>query len=220
MERLSLCHQGLDVKVTDTAVTVAVSAAEPLLAVANALDWCPIAHLAIPNLKRTTKGCWYLGRRLSLRSHLAVMILQTLLKETDRGMEKRIEHTPVLQVFCGKSVLPNGRCPDHTKIEEQRNRLTPETHRAIGDYVLRVAQRFGFADAWWMDVDSTVQEAHIGYPADSVLMKKLCEKAHQVLSFLKEKSKTCAPRRLHINIQGIRKAAHRYFFLAKTAEHE
>lgn len=217
MERMSLCHQGLDVKLTDTAVTVSVSATEPLLSLANALDWCHIARLAIPDLKRTTKGCWYLGRRLSLRSHLAVMILQTLLKETDRGMERRIEHTPVLQVFCGASVLPNWHCPDHTKIEELRNRLTPETHRAIGDHVLRVAHRFGFADASWMDVDSTVQEANIGYPADSVLMKKLCEKAHHVLTFLQAKKKAYVPQKLQIDIQRIRTAAHRYFFLAKTA---
>ncbi len=217
MEQMSLCHQGLEVKVTDTAVTVTISATEPLLALANALDWCHIAHLAIPDLKRTTKGCWYLGRRLSLRSHLAVMILQTLLKETDRGMEKRIQHTPVLQVFYGKSVLPNWRCPDHTKIEELRNRLTPETHRAIGEYVLTVAHRFGFADASWMDVDSTVQEANIGYPADSVLMKKLCEKAHHVLEFLQTTKKAYVPQKLHSDIQSIRKAAHRYFFLAKTA---
>ena len=214
---MSLCHEGLDVKLTDTAVTVAVSASEPLLALANALDWCRIARLALPDLKRTTKGCWYLGRRLSLRSHLAVMILQTLLKETDRGMEKRVGDTPVLQVFCGRSVLPNWKCPDHTKIEELRNRLTSETHRAIGQYVLQVAHGFGFADAAWMDVDSTVQEANISYPADSVLMKKLSEKADRVLAFLKEKKKAYVPKALHIDIQRIRKAAHRYFFLAKTA---
>lgn len=214
---MSLCHEGLDVKLTDTAVTVTVSAAEPLLALANALDWGQIAHLALPDLKRTAKGCWHLGRRLSLRSHLAVMILQTLLKETDRGMEKRIQHTPVLQVFCGKSVLPHWRCPDHTKLEELRNRLSPETHRAIGEYVLRVAQESGFADASWMDVDSTVQEANISYPADSILMKKLCEKAYQVLVFLKEKKKAYVPQSLHIDIQRIRKAAQGYFFLAKTA---
>lgn len=214
---MSLCHRGLETKLTDTAVTITVSAAEPLLALANALDWRRIARLAIPDLKRTAKGCWYLGRRLSLRSHLAVMILQTLLKETDRGMERRIQHTPVLQVFCGRSVLPNWRCPDHTKIEELRNRLTPETHRAIGEYVLHVAHRFGFANASWMDVDSTVQEANISYPADSLLMKKLCEKAHRVLVFLKDKKKADVPKKLQIDIQRIRKVAHRYFFLARTA---
>ncbi|MHB1954147.1 MAG: transposase [Sulfobacillus sp.] len=184
---MSLCHQGLDVKLEDTAVTTVVSVAEPLVALANTLEWPRIAALAIPDLKRTAKGCWYLGRRLSLRSHLAVMILQSLLKETDRGIESRIKQTPVLQVFCGKSVLPDWRCPDHTKIEELRNRLSPETHQAIGHYVVQVAAQAGFADGAWMDVDSTVQEANIAYPADSVLMKKLCEKAHHVLAFLKEK---------------------------------
>lgn len=143
---MSLCHRGLQVKLTDTRLTVVVSADEPLLALANALDWAHIAQLAMPDLQRTAKGCWNRGRRLSLRSHLAVMILQTLLKETDRGIERRIRHTPVLQVFCGKSVLPDWRCPDHTKIEALRNRLTPETHRVIGEYVLRVAQGYGFAE--------------------------------------------------------------------------
>lgn len=204
-------------KLTDTTLRVVVSADEPLLALANALDWVRIAQLATPDLQRTAKGCWYRGRRLSLRAHLAVMILQSLLKETDRGMEKRIRHTPVLQVFCGQSVLPAWRCPDHTKIEELRNRLTPDTHRAIGEYVLRVAQGHGFADASWMDVDSTVQEANISYPADSILMKKLCEKAHRVLRFLKEKKKACVPRHLNIDIERIRKVAQGYFFLARTA---
>lgn len=214
---MSLCHRGLQVPLTETTLTVVVSADEPLLALANALDWVHIAQLAMPDLQRTAKGCWYRGRRLSLRSHLAVMILQTLLKETDRGMEKRIRHTPVLQVFCGKSVLPHWRCPDHTKIEEWRNRLTPDTHRAIGDHVLRVAQGYGFADASWMDVDSTVQEANISYPADSILMKKLCEKAHRILGFLREKKKTYVPGTLQIDIERIRKVAQGYFFLARTA---
>jgi IS5 family transposase len=214
---MSLCLRGLQVQLTDTTLTVVVSADEPLLALANALDWVHIAQLAMPDLQRTAKGCWYRGRRLSLRSHLAVMILQTLLKETDRGMEKRIRQTPVLQVFCGKSVLANWRCPDHTKIEELRNRLTPDIHRAIGDYVPRVAQGYGFADASWMDVDSTVQEANISYPADSILMKKLCEKAHRILKFLREKKKTYVPRTLQIDIERIRKVAQGYFFLARTA---
>lgn len=68
-----------------------------------------------------------------------------------------------------------------------------------------------------MDVDCTVQEANISYPADSILMKKLCEKAHHVLAFLKEKKKAYVPHKLHIDIQHIRQAAHRYFFLARTA---
>lgn len=214
---MSLCDQGLDATLTDTALTVAVSATDPLVRLANALDWRAIAALAIPDLKRTAKGCWYLGRRLSLRSHLAVMILQTLLKETDRGIERRIRETPVLQVFCGRSVLPAWHCPDHTKIEELRNRLSPATHKAIGDYVVTVAVRFGFADVSWMDVDSTVQEANIRYPADSVLMKQLAEKAHRVLAYLQARRKDYVPSTLSIDIEHIRKIAQRYFFLSRTA---
>lgn len=217
---MSLCHQGLDAQLGDIAVTTVVSSSEPLLALANALEWPRIARLAIPDLKQTAKGCWYLGRRLSLRSHLAVMILQSLLKETDRGIEQRIKQTPVLQVFCGKSVLPNWRCPDHTKIEELRNRLAPETHKAIGHYVLQVARREGFADASWMDIDSTVQEANIAYPADATLMKKLCEKSHRVLKFLKEKKKAYTPEGLSLDIEQIRQTAQGYFFLAKNASME
>ena len=64
--------------------------------------------------------------------HLAVFILQSLLKATDREMEARIKDTPVLQVFCGKSILSFWKCPDHTKIEEFRNRLSPETQQKVG----------------------------------------------------------------------------------------
>lgn len=213
---MSLCHEGLQAQLTDTAVKVMVSAREPLLRLANALDWSRIAQLALVDLKRTDKGCWSRGRRLSLRSHLAVMILQALLKETDRGLQKRIGLTPLLQVFCGQSVLRAWRCPDHTKIERFRNRLSAQTHCAIGEYVLQVAQQYGFADASWMDVDSTVQEANISYPADSTLMKKLCEKAHKVWVHLGAKKRRGVPPELQIDIKAIRKAAHSYFFLSKT----
>jgi hypothetical protein len=184
---------------------------------ANALDWLRIADLAMTDLKRTAKGFWHLGRRLSLRVHLSVMVLQSLLKETDRGIENRIKHTPLLQVFCGRGVLRHWRCPDHTKIEELRNRLSPDTHKAIGHYVVQTAQRHGFADATWMDVDSTVQEANMAYPADATLMKKLGEKSHRVLAFLKEKVKKIVPPTLRIDIEQIRKKAQRYFFLSKNA---
>jgi IS5 family transposase len=216
MQRMSLCHEGLESKLTDTVVRVVVSVREPLLALANTLDWSRIAQLALEDLKGTSKGCWSRGRKVSLRSHLAVMILQALLKETDRGLQQRIGLSPLLQVFCGQSVLPTWRCPDHTKIERFRNRLSAQTHRAIGEYVLQVAQQHGFADASWMDVDSTVQEANISYPADSTLMKKLCEKAHKVLQYLQQKQAGDIAPGLQIDIKEIRKKAQSYFFLPKT----
>jgi transposase, IS5 family len=208
---------GWRAKLNDTVVSTAVSSREPLIVLANALNWERIAELAMNDLKRTAKGFWQVGRCLLLRLHLTVMILQSLLKETDRGIQRRIRETPVLQVFCGCGVLTKWRCSDPTKIEAFRNRLSPETHNAIGHYVLQVARQQGFADASWMDVDSTVQEANIAYPSDATLMKKLAEKSHWVLSFLQEKAKTYLPKGLSIDIEQIRKTAQRYFFLSKNA---
>ena len=121
---LSLC--GLDSRLNTTPVTLIVSKDHLFIQLANAIDWKQLYDIVAEDLKSTTKkGFWNLGRRLLVRIHLAVFILQSLLKATDREMEARIKDTPVLQVFCGKSILSFWKCPDHTKIEEFRNRLSP-----------------------------------------------------------------------------------------------
>jgi hypothetical protein len=38
-----------------------------------------------------------------------------------------------------------------------------------------------------MDIDSTVQQANIAYPSDASLMKKLAEKVHRVIEYIKSK---------------------------------
>lgn len=216
---MSLCKQGLDTKLKTTTIKILVPTTDPLIRLANALDWGIVAEIALPDLKLTAKGFWYLGRRLILRIHLSILILQSLRKETDRGIEQSILQTPVYQLFTGLGAVPKWKCPDHTKIEEFRNRLTPETHKQIGHYVLTVAAKIGFADASWMDVDSTVQEANMAYPADASLMKKLSEKCHKVIEFIKGKKKRYAPD-ISIKIEKIRKMAQSYFFLKKNASIE
>jgi transposase, IS5 family len=216
---MSFCTRGMDAKLKRTSIKITVPSTEPLIKLANALDWNAVAEIALPDLKQTAKGFWYLGRKLCLRTHLSVMVLQTLLKETDRGIEVRIKQTPVYRLFSGFGILPRWKCPDHTKIEEFRNRLNAETHKKIGHYILTVAEAQGFADASWMDVDSTVQEANMAYPADATLMKKLSEKCHRAIEFLKAKKKTYAPC-ISIDIERIRKIAQSYFFLRKTASIE
>lgn len=216
---MSFCLVGLSGRLKRTSVNITVPSSDPLIELANALEWEAVARIALPDLKRTAKGFWRRGRKLCLRTHLSVMILQCLLKETDRGIEERINQTPVYRVFTGFGILRRWKCPDHTKIEEFRNRLAPETHKRIGHYFLTVAQAKGFADASWMDIDSTVQEANMAYPADSSLMKKLSEKCHKTIEFLKAKKKTYAPD-FSIDIEKIRKVAQSYFFLKKNASIE
>jgi hypothetical protein len=187
---MSLCTIGLESKLKKTSVTTPVSSNQQMIRLANSLNWKSLYSIVAADLKSTTKkGFWNLGRRLYVRIHLGVYILQCLLKATDRDIETRINDTPVLQVFCGKSIMPKWKCPDHTKVEEFRNRLSPETQQKVGIFVVRVAQALGMADPSWMDVDSTVQEANITYPNDATLMKKLSEKVDKVIEFLRKKKK-------------------------------
>ena len=82
---MSLDLSGGDLAVKPAAVTIAVTNDHPLIKLANALPWALLIALVVPDLKRTTtKGCWWTGRRLLVRVHLAAYILQKLYDLTDR----------------------------------------------------------------------------------------------------------------------------------------
>jgi hypothetical protein len=213
---MSLYCAGLRAKSKSISIAVRVSSRHSLIRLANALDWQEMSEIVLPDLKQTARGFWWKGRRLHVRTHLGVLVLQSLLKETDRGIENRVRATPVLQVFTGRGIVPGWKCPDHTKIEEFRNRLRPDTHKRLGFYIVALAQSLGFADLSWMDVDSTVQEANISYPSDAVLMKKLSEKCSRVGQYLKSKGMRLSGKLLP-NIEAIRRLSQQYFFLPKNA---
>ena len=213
---MSLCRDGLGMKVTSMRVSLEVNESEEVLQLANALDWEHVAALALPDLQRTAKGYWWRGRKLYLRTHLGVFVLQCLLEETDRGIERRLRQTPLSQVFCGYGAVSSWRCPDHTKIETFRNRLRPATHKQLGDDVLQVARARGFAAPTWLDLDSTVQEANMAYPSDAQLLRKLAHKGAKVSSFLKKAQPCSVPSELQLDLDAINRQAKEYFFLAKT----
>ncbi len=215
---MSFSNQGLDAKLKSATVNTVVSNQNPLIQLANLIDWQEMAAIVLPDLQSTTaKGFWFLGRRLYLRVHLAAMILQVLFKFTDRQCQWQIGAAPIFQVFCGKGVVKNWRCPDHTKIENFRNRLSPESHKKICDYVLIIAQKNKMADPSILDVDSTVQEANIAYPSDATLMKKWALKCKKTLDYMMEKGKKYLPMDLAIDILKILKKSREYFFLPKNA---
>ena len=192
-----------------------VEDSDPLIQLANLIDWNHLAALVQPDLERTKKGFWWRGRKLRLRIHLAVMILQMVFKWTDRLSEARIRTTALCQIFCGINILAHWRCPAHTKIEEFRNRLSPETYKAIADYIIKLAIRLGLADPSRVDIDSTVQEANISYPADVNIMKKLAKKSYKLLKYLKGKKEETAGT-LNINLKAIIKKHQQYVFMAKN----
>lgn len=57
---------------------VLVNEKHPLIRLSNTIDWKYLAEIVLPDLKVTTKGFWWLGRRLVLRSHLGAYLIQQL----------------------------------------------------------------------------------------------------------------------------------------------
>ncbi|MCB9229666.1 MAG: transposase [Deltaproteobacteria bacterium] len=187
-----------------------------MITLAQVIPWQAIAEMVIPDLKKTTKkGCLHLGRRLTLRIHLGAFLLQMLYDMTDRETEYDIEDNAAARIFCGYGSVDRWNCPDHTKIEEFRNRLDSETKRQIANSFAALAVDLGFADPRDVDIDSTVQEANISYPSDSVLMKKLAKKSYNILEWLKKEGSESF-QNVKIDLKNIISKAKEYYFTAKN----
>jgi hypothetical protein len=174
--------------------------------------------LVTPDLKTTAKGFWWLGRKLKVRLHLSVYLLQLLHNLTDRGMEQEMRFNAIFQTFSGVHFLVGWRVPDHTKIEEFRNRLSPQTQQALANLVAEHAVSLGLADPTQVDIDSTVQEANASYPSDASLMQKLAQKCKKIICWLTKQK--LAPASIDVNMSAIKAAAKGYFFLAKNTSKE
>jgi IS5 family transposase len=125
-------------------------------------------------------------------------------------------HNAAYQLFAGRGVITGWRAPDHTKVEEFRSRLSPETQRRLANETVKVAVALGFADPSETDVDSTVQEANIAYPSDASLMTKLVGLGHKVVDFLKEKACGLLPKRVAVDIKTVKAKARAYFFMSRS----
>src|SRR5262245_24109923 len=184
---MSIGFSGLDTPCCVHPVTIEVSPTHPLIQLAQVIPWQALADTVLPDLKRTTaKGKWWLGRQLTLRIHLGVFLLQWLSTLTDRQIERAIKENAAYQLFCGRGLVDPWQAPDHTKIEEFRSRLAPETQRQGANAVAVWATQLGFADPSAMEIDSTVQEANIAYPSDAHLMVKMTLLVHKVWTYRKQ----------------------------------
>jgi len=207
---MSLDMSGSDNVVTPAAVTISVTKDHPLIKLANALPWALLIALVVPDLKRTTaKGCWWMGRRLLVRVHLAAYILQKLYDLTDRQVEYGLKDNVAYQLFAGFGIVAGWRPPDHTKVEEFRSRLSPETQRQLANETAKVAVALGFAVPSDVDIDSTVQEANIAYPADANLMTKLAGLGRKVIDFLKRKTRGLLPGGIAVDMKSVKSKAKR-----------
>jgi transposase, IS5 family len=195
-------------------MSVEVSPTHPLMQLMNALDWECLSQIILPDLKKSTsKLKWWLGRKLKIRTHLGVFLLQQLLNETDRGIERQIHDNAVYAVFCGKSFVHNWRVPDHTKIEEFRSRLSPETQCTLTNAIVKLAAQKGFAKPEHIDIDSTVQIPDMQFPATVNLLVKAAAIGRRVqkilMRFMPETVKEHIP---EINMKVIKGIAKQHYF--------
>ncbi|MFO2971141.1 transposase [Legionella pneumophila serogroup 10] len=211
---MSICKSGMDNQFLKAQkIMVEVSPAHPLIKLMNALDWAELEKLILPDLKKSTsKLKWWLGRKLKVRIHLGVFLLQQLLNETDRGMERQLRDNAVYAVFCGKTFVHNWNIPDHTKIEEFRSRLSPETQCTLTNAIVKLAIKKGFANPAHIDIDSTVQIPDMQYPATVNLLVKAAAVGRRVqktvMKFMPEMIKSVP----EIDMKAIKGLAKQHYF--------
>lgn len=217
---MSLDLSGCDKAVVAGEIAIAVGTDHPLIKLANALPWPLLIGIVLSDLKRTTNGMWWTGRKILIRIHLAAYVLQKIYDLTDRQMEYAIKDNAAYQLFCGKGIVTCWRAPDHTKIATFRAKLSQETQRALANETAKVAVVLGFADPTETDFDSTVQEANIAYPSDASLMTKLTGMAKKVIDFLKAKRSHIVPVDIGVSMKIVKEKARAYFFMSKNSAME
>ena len=183
----------------------------PLYRLSNKIPWVQLSNQILPDLRKTPKGMWWVGRKINVRKHLGAYVLQCLHNKTDRAMGADLSANGLFQAFCGATFIKAWSPPHWTKIEEFRNRISRDSHHAIGEIVLKMAHDCSYCDPSWADVDSTVQEANMSYPSDARLMVKLAEKASKAA----EKLKKIGFQFASVAVAKIRTKAKQYFFETK-----
>lgn len=214
---MGFCTSGTDRRLTNCQIIINVSEGHPLIKLANTLNWPRLTEMVLPDLKKTHKLKWWIGRKLNLRIHLGVYLLQQLLNSTDRGTENQIRYNALYQVFCGKTIVKNWHCPDHTKIEEFRSRLSPETQCFLANEVALLAAKKQFAKPENIDIDSTIQEPDMQHPSISNLLIKMAGMARNVQKLLVEKCglDKLADKIPDIDMKKIKGLARQYFFIKR-----
>lgn len=220
---MSICDSGIRSKVLSKEITINVPQEHELLVLANKLPWEEMYELVKIDLKNSTvfKTAYY-GRKLKVRTHIGVYLLQKIKNVTDREIEFSLRGNAAYQLFCGNGIVENWQCPDHTKIERFRSRLTPATQQKLANLLCQKAVKLGLADSENIDVDSTVQEANMTYPTDAKMLRKLGNITRKVADGLKKILPIGKQEleQLNVDLKTIASKARSCFFVTKQASKE
>ncbi|HCD9575758.1 TPA: transposase [Legionella pneumophila] len=213
---MSLDVDGFDEQVIGGIVTMTVGNNHRLIKLAQKFPWDEMLKLVLPDLQRTDKKHWWMGRLLRIRIHLGAYILQQMFDLTDRKVEQALRDNAAYQLFCGRGLVKKRHIPDHTKIEAFRSRLSAETQRKLANLVSQQAVKLKFANPGKLDVDSTVQEANIAYPALVSLLIKVAILAKTVAKGL---NRLChrGEEVFRVNISHLKRIITLYYFRLKQS---
>jgi IS5 family transposase len=218
---MSICDSGIGIKLFSQSISINVPEHHPLIILANQLPWELMYKLIEGDLKSSTLlKKLHFGRKIKIRIHLGVYLLQKMYDFTDRKTERFIKDNAAYQIFCGYGIVDKWHCPDHTRIEQFRSRLSPETQNQLANLLCKNAVDLGIANPFDIDIDSTVQEANMTYPTDAKMLRKLGSIAFKVVDGLTRFIPTHKPDDLVIDLKTIASKARSCFFLKKKASTE
>lgn len=220
---MSICDSGLSSKVFGKSIIIEVDENHRLIKLANKLPWQEMFALVCEDLRVSTLSkTLHFGRKLNVRVHLGVYLIQKMYDLKDRATELAIKENAAYQLFCGREIVEDWYCPDHTKIERFRSRLSPKTQQELANLLCQNAVKLGLASTADIDIDSTVQEANMTYPTDPKMLKKLGTMALRVIKGLNEGSVRIKDGFVSVSIdmKDIALKARRCFFLGKQAATE
>ena len=214
---MSLNFEGFNEVVQGGNVTITLPATHPLVELAKALPWETLLAIILPDLKRTAKRLWWWGRPLKIRIHLGVYLLQQLFNLTDRQAQYHVHDNAGFRLFCGYGILKKWHVSDHTKIEEFRSRLLPETQRQLANHIAVHATKLKFANPVKLDIDSTIQEANISYPSLANLLVKVAGLAKRLVHPLNQLNANTG-RVYHISLKRMKAMLLYYFTLKRQSK--
>lgn len=218
---MSIDVSGASSKLKSTNISIEVNKNHRLILLANSLPLTDMVELVVEDLKNTTaKGFFNRGRRLVVRIHLMIFILQKIFDYTDRKVIALVRENAVYQVFCGYDVVEKWFIPVPQKIEEFRNRLSPDTQRQLSNLIAKSAVELGLGFSETMDIDSTTQEANMSYPSDANLMVKLGKKMKTVIDWVKGHTRGIVPKDFEIDLTDLLSKGKGYFFQAHNIAKE
>ena len=207
---MSLSISGLNANVSGGEIFIKVPNNNYYVLLANHLNFNELYEILEPELKKTKNGAFQKGRKLTVRIHIGILILQCLTKLTDRQISDNLSLNAAFQIFCGLQNVDKWHVPHYSKIEEFRNRFSPSTHHKISQFILKTVRKLGYTNGETTDSDSTIMEANMAYPSDAQLLVKLTNYAAKSCLVLKR-----FKHNLIIKPKEIKAKSKEYFFLAK-----